>query len=93
MLFNPQSEIEKIAFSPELEDLLAQARAHTTKVANGTEGVQDYEDLHQRAATAQAKAAFASQGLRDALQKKEAERQQKVAIVLHMLGVGSRLCS
>jgi hypothetical protein len=72
-----------------LDDLLAKAREQTVKVAGGA--VQTAEELSAQANVLNNKSAEAVKSLGAILASRQEQRNEKVATVLHLVDVASRL--
>lgn len=96
-MLNPQAELDSVVNNPKLDQLLAQAREHTNKLAQ-VAGVTVPTEAAVAAINAEVqnvteKVAEAQAQLRQVLDKRAADRAEKVAIAVHMLRVGTALAA
>ena len=95
-MFEPRQSLELLLESDKLDSLLQAARERTAKLAGVEAGDPEQLEaeisrLQEEAADVQAKSAEVADELIDDLRARELARQEKVAVVLHILHVGSRL--
>jgi len=91
MPFNARESLELLVNSTKLADLLAEADKLAT--AHGVQALPGdrLDEFAKRAAEVTAESREAIAGLVDELRDRTQRRAEKVAIVRHMLAVGSRL--
>lgn len=95
-MFEPRKSLEALLESDKLDGLLNAARERTAKLAGVEAGDPEQFDaeiarLQNEAADVQAKSAEVADELIADLEAREFQRQEKCAIALHILHVGSRL--
>ena len=93
MPFHARESLNLLLESDVLDGLLSEAREQAAKLAGGASRSlgQEIEDLDARTEEVQKHATEAAAGLRSSLEERAASRAEKVAIVQHILKVGSRL--
>lgn len=94
-MFNARDSLKLLTESDALDGLLDAARKQAAKTAGTTASPvspsTEITELQEKASELQAAATSAANGLRGELQAKEARKQEKLAVVRHLVEVGSRL--
>jgi hypothetical protein len=95
MPFNARASLELLVDSGKLDGLLAEANklaaARGVVLEDPAAAAHQLDEFAKRAAEVTAESRAAARDLVDALHEREQLRAEKVAIVRHMLAVGSRL--
>lgn len=92
-MFNARETLNLLVDSPALDTLLAEASKHASAISpeNPKTAVETLTAFDKEAEALDSEARAAVAELSKALQAKHAQREVKVATVLRMLEVGSRL--
>ena len=85
-MLNSREAYQQLLEKPELDSLLDRAKEQTAKLSTAST-----DELAQAAEEVSRGAANARQNLLESIYEKQALRSEKVAIVQHMIRVGSRL--